>query len=73
MAYKVRKFFHLYDDWLFQWGFPEGRGLVQSDYLTPRGEHDLSLFYDYQRHLQETTEVKLCLCSRNKLDCLLLT
>lgn len=31
-----------------------------------------SFFYDYDWHLQETTWVKLCLCSWNKLDLVLL-
>lgn len=35
MAYKVkvRKLFNFQNDWLLQWGFPNGRGLVKSDYV----------------------------------------
>lgn len=35
MAYKVkvRKVFNFQNDWLLQWGFPNGRGLVKSDYV----------------------------------------
>ena len=25
----------VYDNWLLQWGFADGRGLVKSDYLIP--------------------------------------
>lgn len=32
---KMRKLFNLYNDWLFPWGFPDGRGLVKHDYLIP--------------------------------------
>lgn len=37
MTYKVRmrKLFNLYNDWFLRWGFPDGRGLAESDYLTP--------------------------------------
>lgn len=30
---KVRKLFNFQNDWLVQWGFPDGRGLVKIDYL----------------------------------------
>lgn len=32
---KMRKLFNLHDYWLLQWGFPDGRDLVKSDYLIP--------------------------------------
>lgn len=37
----MRKLFNLYNDWLSQWGFPDGRGLVKRDYLISF-EEDLS-------------------------------
>ena len=42
MAYKVkmRKLFNICNDWLLQWEFPDGGGLVKSDYPVPLKEDD---------------------------------
>ena len=54
MAYKVkmRKLFNLQNDWLLQWGFPDGRGLVKSDYLI-LFKKVTCFIYDYQTYIQE--------------------
>lgn len=38
----MRKSFNLYNDWILQWTFPCGRGLLARDYLIPVWEDDLS-------------------------------
>lgn len=32
---EMRKLFNLYNDWLMQWGLPDIKGLVKSDFLIP--------------------------------------
>lgn len=45
---KMRKLFNLHNNWLLQCGFPDGRGLVRSDYLIysfRKMSHVLLLFF----------------------------
>lgn len=46
MAYKVTvwKWFDLYNDWLLQWGFPEGKRLIgKNDFYIILGEDKILL------------------------------
>lgn len=75
MAYKVRKLFNLYNDWLFQHGFPEGRGLVESAYFIPFKEDDLSFFLSLSEAFirSNLNKVVFVVIASNKLDFILLS
>ena len=63
MAYniRIRTLFTLYGNHL-DWRFPDGGGLVKSDYLIPLFKVDLSFYYHCRKHIQEITSVRFHLC-----------